>query len=426
MRTNHAPQAGLLCQSERLTATHYRILFMAWAGWIFDFYDLMLYSFLLIEIGEEFHLGHLGLSYILGASLSATALGGVLAGWLSDRFGRKKVLSWTLLTYSAGMFWCGLSSGFIALLVGRTITGVGVGGEWATGQTYIGETFPAKVRGRYAGLLQTGAPVGVALAALVGGLLAPRIGWRWCFLLSAVPALLVLVIRRWLPESDLWLAQQHSPVAGVKAGRGWAGLQLLFSGQFRWLFINSLLLAVFGMSAYWFTYSWMPDYLYEKGGLSLTRSTGWIVFTQLGSLLGYASFGWVADRFGRRPAFTLYGVVMAFGLFMITFAWDQIRAWPLLILGCMFFVGFGTGFFSGYGPLFSELFPTAIRNTAMGAAFNLARGVQFFTPVIITLVASAYGLAGGISLAIIFALLVGAWTWTFPETKGRVLVELSG
>ncbi len=421
MRTHHASTEGLLCQSERLTATHYRILWMAWAGWIFDFYDLMLYSFLLIEIGREFHLSHLGLSYILGASLSATAVGGVLAGWLSDRFGRKKVLSWTLLTYSAGMLWCGLSSGLLALVVGRTITGIGVGGEWATGQTYIGETFPAKARGRYAGLLQAGAPVGVALAALVGGLLSPRIGWRWCFLLSALPALLVLVIRRWLPESDLWLA--HGRSAGAKTGWGGEELRLLFSDKFRLLFINSLLLAVFGMSAYWFTYSWMPNYLYEKGGLSLTRSTGWIVFTQVGSLLGYASFGWVADHFGRRPAFTLYGVVMAFGLFMITIAWEQIHDWPFLILGCMYFVGFGTGFFSGYGPLYSELFPTSVRNTAMGAAFNLARGVQFFTPVVITLVARAYGLAGGISLAILFALLVSAWAWTFPETKGRVLVE---
>ncbi len=416
-------QEGLLCQSDRLTATHYRILFLAWAGWIFDFYDLMLYSFLLIEIGREFHLSHLALSYILGAALSATALGGMLAGWLSDRVGRKKVLSWTLLTYSVGMFWCGLAPGFLGLLIGRAITGIGVGGEWGAGQTYISETFPPKVRAHYAAILQTGAPVGVALAALVGGLLSPLIGWRWCFVLSAAPALLVLAIRRWLPESDLWLAQGRERPGRTAFEREWAGFRLLFSARLRSLFLKALVLAVLGMSAYWFTYSWMPNYLYEKGNLNMARSTGWIIFTQFGSLLGYGSFGWMADRFGRRPAFAFYGIVMALGLFMITIAWNWIQAFPFLILGFMFLVGFGTGFFSGYGPLFSELFPTSIRNTAMGAAFNLARGVQFFTPVIITLVAGACGLAGGISLAIFFALSISAWIWTFPETKGRVLVE---
>jgi fucose permease len=110
---------------------------------------------------------------------------------------------------------------------------------------------------------------------------------------------------------------------------------------------------------------------------------------------------------------------MAFGLVMITILWDSIVIYPAIILTCMFLVGFGTGMFSGIGPLFAELFPTDIRNTAMGSAFNLARGVQFFTPVIIAAIAERYGLGGGISLAALFALLSGMWIWTFPETRGR-------
>jgi hypothetical protein len=113
---------------------------------------------------------------------------------------------------------------------------------------------------------------------------------------------------------------------------------------------------------------------------------------------------------------------MALGLVMITLLWESVIVYPPLILSFMFLVGFGTGMFSGYGPLFAELFPTSIRNTAMGSAFNLARGVQFFTPVIIVVIAEKYGLGGGISLAALFALLTGAWIWTFPETKGRTLV----
>jgi len=153
----------------------------------------------------------------------------------------------------------------------------------------------------------------------------------------------------------------------------------------------------------------------------MTKSAAWMLVTQAGGLLGYLTFGMIADKLGRRPAYSIYSFIMAVGLIMITTMWDIVIVYPTLILAFMFLVGFGTGMFSGYGPLFAELFPTSIRNTAMGSAFNLARGVQFFTPVIIALIAEEYGLGGGISLAALFALLTGAWIWVFPETKGRRL-----
>ena len=134
---------------EKLAKQHYEILLMSWAGWVFDFYDLILFSFLLIPIGHELHLSNIGLSYVLGASLAATAIGGVIFGILSDRIGRKSVLQWTILIYSVGTFLCGLASSLEMLVLFRIITGLGVGGEWATGQTYVGESFPPNVRGRY-------------------------------------------------------------------------------------------------------------------------------------------------------------------------------------------------------------------------------------------------------------------------------------
>jgi MFS family permease len=149
-----------------------------------------------------------------------------------------------------------------------------------------------------------------------------------------------------------------------------------------------------------------------------------MLVTQTGGFLGYFTFGFTADHLGRRPAYSIYSFIMALGLIMITLMWDVIAATPEVILAFMFLVGFGTGMFGGYGPLFSELFPTGIRNTAMGSAFNLARGVQFFTPVAIAMIASRYGLGGGISLAALFALLTGLWIWMFPETKGiKLTVE---
>jgi MFS family permease len=417
----------LLNESLKPGRRHFEILLMSWAGWVFDFYDLILFTFLLIPIGKELQLSNVQLSYVLGASLAATAVGGVVFGILSDRFGRRSVLQWTILTYSLGTFCSGFSTNLEMLVVFRIITGLGVGGEWATGQTYVGETFPAHVRGRYAGMMQTGAPFGIVLASIVGGFVAPAIGWKACFFISVLPALLVVYIRKRLPESDVWLerkrlAAEQGDSTGGEGGAAVRQFLALFSPQHRRLFVQSLILAVFDMSAYWFTYSWLPGYLHQQREFSLVKSAVWMLVTQSGGVLGYLSFGFAADRFGRRPAYSVYSVLMALGLVMITLLWESIVVYPAIILSCMFLVGFGTGMFSGYGPLFAELFPTGIRNTAMGSAFNLARGVQFFTPVIIATIAQQYGLGGGISLAALFAILTGIWIWTFPETKGRKLL----
>jgi len=416
----------LLSESEKPTRQHYHILLMSWAGWMFDFYDLILYTFLLIPIGEELHFSNVALSYILGASLAATAIGGIIFGILSDRYGRKNVLQWTILTYSIGTFFCGLATNFLFLIIFRVVTGLGVGGEWATGQTYIGETFPPRLRGRFGAFMQTGAPIGIALASVVGGFISPVIGWRACFFISVLPALIVVFIRKKLPESDMWLERKRLISDGVLSTESLRVEQsnkflILFSKAYRTIFILSLILAIFDMSAYWFTYTWLPGYLYQERHFSLTKSAEWILVTQAGGFIGYFTFGFVADKLGRRPAYSIYSAIMAVGLVMITLMWDMIASTPALILAFMFLVGFGTGMFGGYGPLFSELFPTTIRNTAMGTAFNLARGVQFFTPVIIAVIAVRYGLSGGISLAALFAILTGLWIWTFPETRGKKL-----
>ncbi|MGZ6074263.1 MAG: MFS transporter [Isosphaeraceae bacterium] len=420
------PATHFLNESEKPTGKHYVILGMSWAGWLFDFYDLMMFSFLLIPIKETLGLSDASLSLLLGSTLAATALGGILFGYLSDRFGRKTVLSWTILVYSLGTFACGFAQGIWWLLVFRVITGLGVGGEWATGQTLVGETFPAKMRARFAAVMQTGAPLGIALASVVGGFAQPALasafgpdrGWRGCFFLSVLPALLVVVIRRVMPESDVWLERRRraaEPEGGHLS-------DLLRTPGLRRLFLLGLVLALTDMSAYWFTYSWMPKYLYDNLGFSMARSGLWMLVAQAGGLLGYLSFGVFADWKGRRPAYTGFSLIWAVGLVAITLFWSRIAAWPWLALAFMFMVGFGTGNFSGYGPIFSEIFPTKVRNTAMGTAFNLARGVQFFTPLIITQVATRYGLGGGISLAAFFAVFTGLWVWTLPETRGTKIV----
>ncbi|HVN78799.1 MAG TPA: MFS transporter [Terriglobia bacterium] len=432
-----AEKGTFLNQSERPTGRHYMILAMAWAGWLFDFYDLMLFSFLLVPIKADLGFSDSQLSLLLGVSLAATALGGLVFGWLADRLGRKRVLSATILTYSLGTFFCGVSANLPLLLFFRVVTGLGVGGEWATGQTLVGETFPARMRARFAAVMQTGAPAGVALAAVVGAFVEPFFarsfgpgrGWRYCFFVSVLPALLVVAIRRFMPESDIWEEWQRHPERQRTARPNFLK-SLRQDPTIRRLFLLGLFLAITGMSAYWFTYSWMPKYLYERLHFSMARSGLWMLVTQAGGLLGYLSFGVVADWKGRRIAYSIYSLTWAGALFSVTWFWNSLVALPALTLVFMFLVGVGTGNFSGYGPIFSELFPTRIRNTAMGSAFNLARGIQFFTPLVISWVASRPWLSAdrslgiGISIGAFFALLTGLWVWTLPETRGtRILAD---
>jgi MFS family permease len=410
----------MLSDADRLTPAHRRILLLAWGGWLFDFYDLILYSFLLTDITRELGLSREQHSLILGLSLGMTALGGVLCGILADRFGRRPILQITILTYSVGTLMCGFAQGLPGLLFWRSVTGLGVGGEWGSGHALIAETFPPSKRGHYGALMQSGAPLGVGLAAVMGSLFAPAFGWRATFIVSGLPALLIALVRRGLPESDVWEGQRRDGAIG------WGkALSLLLGRDIRGTALRALVLAIFNMSAYWFTYVWFPGYLQQERGMSVVKSGVWVLVIVAGELVGYATFGAVSDRIGRRPAFTLYSLFMAGGLALITIFWDHIALSTPLLLSSMAILGVGTGTWSNFGPFFSELFPTAIRNAAMGAALNLARGIQFFTPLIITRVAQAgYGLSGGISLACLFSLLAGLWIWTLPETLGRDLTSL--
>jgi MFS family permease len=407
-----------LNQAERPGRAHFIILAMSWAGWLFDFYDLILYSFLLVPIGRDLHLSREESSLVLGVSLGCTAVGGVLFGRIADAVGRKAVLQWTILTYSLGVFLSGLAPNLWWLLLARVVTAVGVGGEWATGQTIVSETFPAKDRGHYGALMQTGAPLGVGLAAIMGSFVAPVIGWRATFMVSALPALLVTLIRRYMPESDVWEAHR----AGQPRSRD-RGFALLLRPPLRSLVLRAVLLAALNMSAYWFTYSWLPGYLVTERHLTIVDSGVWILIIVAGELLGYGSFGFFADRFGRKPVFTIFTVIMAAGLLMITLFWSFIEGRPGMILAFMLLVGIGTGTWSMFGPFFSELFPTAVRNTAVGTILNVARGVQFFTPLIITAVARWSDLSAGIALAAAFSVAAGAVVWTLPETRGSEITE---
>lgn len=414
------PAPARLSDHERPTAAHRRILAFAWSAWCTGFYSLMLLSFVLKAIQDELGLSTDALAPLTAVGVGMTGVGGLLFGWMSDRLGRRMSMAVSIAAFSLGNLACGLAPNLEMLILARAVAGLGIGGTWGAGQAMLGETIPPALRGRYGALAQSGAPAGLGLAAIVGSFLAPAVGWRTVFLISALPLVVVLLWRR-LPESDLWLEHRRRLHDGRLDGRELERarrpvLAQLVAPDMIGLFSRAFLLTAFNMSAYWFAVVWLPRYLREGRGLSIFGSGWWTLAFVAGSVTGYLTFGWFSDRVGRRRAFAVYCAVTALGLALVLS--EAVSSSAALGLACMVVAGIGTGTWSCYGPYFSELFPTRVRGAAMSVIMNVTRGVQFVAPFVIAAVAGRWGLAGGIALAAGFAVLAGAWVWTLPETAG--------
>ncbi len=397
-----------------------RVWLISFLGWTFDFYDLMLISFLLIPIGKDLRLSVAEEALILGVALGASGIGGILFGYLSDRHGRKQVMTWTIGLYSLGTALCALSVGPRSLLVFRLLTGLGVGGEWAVGHALVQEFSPGHMRGRAAAFLQAGEPLGVGLAAVMGLLITPLIGWRWVFVVSSATAVLAVVARRHLPESTLWERQKEERLTPA------ATLRWIARHGFLPPLLKGWVLGAFKLGTYWTCYVWLPRFLQHQFRQPVGRSAVWILTAQTGQLLGMLLFGYTADRYGRRQAYTVYSLLTACAIYALAFHWEWILPRTGLFWTVMFTMGIGSGCTAGFGALLAELFPTQVRNFAMGTAYNCARGVQFFAPMVVGSFVARYGVRGGLGVPLVLALATATWVWVLPETRRRDLARIGG
>jgi MFS family permease len=413
----------------------WRALVAAFLGWMLDGMDIMLFALALQPIRDEFGLSSSAAGALASATLVTSAVGGVLAGWLADRFGRARVLVWSILVYSLATGGTATAHGLVALVLWRALVGFGLGAEWSAGSVLVAETWPSSHRGRAIGFVQSGWAIGYLLAAGLAALVIPRFGWRALFLIGVLPALLTVWIRRRVREPEIWTRQRAGAISGggpVPGGGaapgggpapGPAAITALFRPPLRRLTLAATALATSLLFAYWGLFTWMPTFLsspVEQGGagLGLVRSAGFIVPMQIGAFLGYTLFGSLADRLGRRPTFLLF--VLAAAAIVPVYGFAARSPATLLLLGPL--VGFfGHGYFSLFGALLAEIFPSSIRATAQGVCYNTGRAASALAPFAIGAAADRLGFGPALGLTSGFYILGAALIFLLPETKGRDL-----
>jgi MFS family permease len=410
------PDAALFSET---TAAQRKTLLAAALGWALDAFDVMLYVLVLAYITREMHMSKATAGFLATLTLLASGLGGLLFGFIADRFGRRTALMLSILTYSVCSFASGLARSIPMLATFRFVLGLGMGGEWNTGATLVAETWPVKLRARAIAIVQSSWALGFAAAALVSGIVLHFFNWRAVFFVGIAPALVVLWIRSSVPESELWRQGRSS----LRTSQPTSGFRDILKPPYLSRTITLLLLNLFGLFAWWGVFSWMPPYLSlplsEGGrGFGLMDTTKFLVTLNLvGMFPGYLSFGFAADKFGRRNAFVLYLACAA----VLVPLYAMARApWAIMILGILV-AFFGTGFFSGSALVASEMFPTRVRARALGFTYNGARALSSVAPFVIGYAARWRGLSGGFYFCAGSFLLAAIVATQLPETKGKVL-----
>ncbi|WP_413186145.1 MFS transporter [Paraburkholderia sacchari] len=390
-----------------------------------DGFDLLMLGFMLPAISADLHLSGAQAGSLVTWTLVGAVVGGIVFGLLSDRFGRVRVLTWTILVFAVFTGLCALSRGYADLLIYRTIAGIGLGGEFGIGMALVAEAWPDRLRARASSYVGLGWQVGVLAAALLTPWLLPLIGWRGMFAIGLLPAVVSFMVRRSVEEPELFVAhrarvermQAEAParergawlralrllVADARTARASLGVTVLCSVQ------------NFG---YYGLMIWLPAYLSKSFGYSLTKSGLWTAATVAGMALGIWLFGVAADRFGRRPTFLFYQV----GAVAMVYVYAHLSTPFALLIGGAAMGVFVNGMIGGYGALISELYPTAARATAQNVLFNIGRAVGGFGPLAVGAMAARYSFAAALGmLAAIYVLDILATLFLIPERRGAAL-----
>lgn len=389
-----------------------RALVAASIGWMLDAFDVMLYALVLKAVSADLHLSRDVAGGLQSFTLIASAIGGLGFGILADRWGRTRALMLSVLIYSIFTAACGFAHTAIQLAVFRIGLGFGMGGEWASGAALVSETWPARHRGKALGLMQSSWAIGYGLAAVANYLVqdVAGFGWRAVFFAGVLPALFALWVRSRVEEPRAWheaRATGASPTIAQALSAPGIGITTAVT-----------LMNACTMFAWWGFNLWVPSYLQSPAiGLSSASMNGFIVVMQTGMWLGYVTFGFIADSIGRKRAYV--GCLIIAAACVLAYA-STSNPSALLVLGPIT-AFFATGFFSGFGAVTAELYPTAVRATAQGFTYNVGRIASAAAPWLVGGLTDTHGFPAALSLAAAgYALAAVFWIF-IPETAGREL-----
>ena len=401
-----------------ITARQWKTLAAAMLGWGLDGMDVMLYAFALTTIQREFHLSSGQAGGLASLTLLASGLGGIFFGYLADRIGRARALIYSILTYSMFTGLTATAHSAAQLILWRSLVGIGLGGEWSAGSVLVAEEWPAEHRGKAIGLVQSSWAIGYIAAALLAAAVLPTHGWRTLFVLGLLPAAVTLWVRRNIPEPEIWRERGARGKGSLAASLG-----QIFRPPLLRLTVFASLLGSALLFGYWGLFTWIPAYLASpvaKGGagMSIVKSTSWIIPMQLGAFVGYISFGFLADRFGRRLSFLIF--VLGAAALVPIYGLSSTSLKLLFVLGPL--IGFfGHGYFSVFGAMLAELFPSSVRGIAQGLCYNIGRSISALAPATIGFIADRNGIGTALAFTSIFFVFAAMLIFLLPETKGREL-----
>jgi MFS family permease len=406
-----------------VTREQWRVLLAAKFGWMLDAMDFMLYTMAVGELRAYFGFGDDTAGLLGTVTLVMSGVGGAIFGYVADRFGRTRALMGTILIFSLASLGAATSQTVMQLLIWRAILGIGMGGEWASGAVLVSETWPAHLRNKAISIMQSGWALGYMMASISAALIldAPSLGddaWRWLFVVGVAPAFFTLWIRRYVREPEAWARKPKSTGAG-------GPFAVIFG---RSLIKRTLLIVALGSAvqfANWGLFFWLPAFLARPiaqggAGMGVVGSLPWIIPVQLGAYAGYLTFGFIADRIGRRQAFVVYMVSAA----VLVPLYGQMARSPFVLLALGPLIGyFGYGYFSMFGSFVAELFPTAVRATGQGTSYNLGRMAGAIAPYTIGVIATLPDIGIGLALSVTsaFFLLAAALVFTLPDRSGQAL-----